>query len=65
MPKLTGASVPKYREHKASGQAVVTLNGRESTWGRGVLKSAYANTIVESLSGCAVARYCRCTTSIG
>jgi integrase len=28
MPKLT-SSVPKYRKHKASGQAVVTLNGRD------------------------------------
>ena len=28
MPKLTN-SVPKYRKHRASGQAVVTLNGRD------------------------------------
>ncbi|QDV63054.1 site-specific integrase [Crateriforma conspicua] len=28
MPKLTSA-VPKYRKHRASGQAVVTINGRD------------------------------------
>jgi hypothetical protein len=28
MPRLSN-SVPKYRKHKASGQAVVTLNGRD------------------------------------
>ena len=28
MPKLSN-SVPKYRKHRASGQAVVTLNGRD------------------------------------
>ena len=28
MPKLT-AAVPKYRKHKATGQAVVTLNGHD------------------------------------
>ncbi|WP_428305029.1 hypothetical protein [Lacipirellula sp.] len=28
MPRLVDA-LPKYRKHKASGQAVVTLNGRD------------------------------------
>ncbi|MFN7889145.1 MAG: hypothetical protein ACK5OC_02535, partial [Pirellula sp.] len=28
MPKLT-TSVPKYRKHRASGQAIVTINGRD------------------------------------
>ena len=28
MPKLIN-SLPKYRKHRASGQAVVTLNGRD------------------------------------
>lgn len=28
MPKLTVA-VPKYRKHRASGQAIVTVNGRD------------------------------------
>ena len=28
MPKLSN-SAPKYRKHRASGQAVVTLNGRD------------------------------------
>ena len=32
MPRLTN-SVPKYRKHRASGQAVVTLNGRDNYLG--------------------------------
>ena len=28
MPRLTSSS-PKYRRHKSSGQAIVTLNGRD------------------------------------
>jgi hypothetical protein len=28
MPKLVN-SLPKYRKHRASGQAIVTLNGRD------------------------------------
>ena len=28
MPRLTNAA-PKYRKHRASGQAVVTLNGKD------------------------------------
>ncbi|MCA9231188.1 MAG: hypothetical protein KDA57_11075 [Planctomycetales bacterium] len=28
MPRLSN-SVPKYRKHRASGQAVLTLNGRD------------------------------------
>ena len=28
MPRLVN-SVPKYRKHKQSGQAIVTLNGRD------------------------------------
>jgi len=33
MPKLT-SSVPKYSRHKASGQAVVTLGGRDFYLGK-------------------------------
>jgi integrase len=29
MPRLSASSVPKYRKHRASGQAVVTLGGRD------------------------------------
>jgi hypothetical protein len=29
MPVLTSDRLPKYRKHKASGQAIVTLNGRD------------------------------------
>ena len=33
MPRLT-TSVPKYRRHKASGQAIVTIQGRDHYLGR-------------------------------
>ncbi len=33
MPRLT-ISIPKYRLHRASGQAVVTLNGRDFYLGK-------------------------------
>jgi integrase len=29
MPRIAGISPPKYRKHKASGQAVVTINGKD------------------------------------
>src|SRR3954467_567515 len=29
MPKFSPTATPKYRKHKASGQAVVTLSGRD------------------------------------
>ena len=32
MPKLS-TSVPKYRKHRASGKAVVTINGRDHNLG--------------------------------
>jgi hypothetical protein len=34
MPKLAPNQVPSYRLHKQSGQAIVTLNGRDFTLGR-------------------------------
>jgi hypothetical protein len=29
MPRISGISTPKYRKHKASGQAIVTLSGKD------------------------------------
>ena len=29
MPRIAGASVPKYRKHRSSGQAVCTINGKD------------------------------------
>ncbi len=29
MPRIVGQSVPKYRKHRASGQAVCTIGGRD------------------------------------
>lgn len=29
MPRIAGVSTPKYRKHKASGQAIVTLSGAD------------------------------------
>jgi hypothetical protein len=34
VPKLAPNAVPKYRLHKQSGQAIVTLSGRDFTLGR-------------------------------
>ena len=34
MPSLKDNAVPKYREHKQSGQAVVTLDGHDFLLGR-------------------------------
>jgi len=34
MPKLSPNTLPKYRRHKASGQAIVPLNGRDHYLGR-------------------------------
>ena len=34
MPKLKDNQVPSYRLHKQSGQAIVTLSGRDSLLGR-------------------------------
>jgi RHS repeat-associated protein len=34
MPKLTGNRLPAYRKHKQSGQAIVTLSGRDHLLGR-------------------------------
>lgn len=42
MPKLESARVPKYSKHKASGQAVVTLAGRDHYLGRYGTKASRA-----------------------
>ena len=34
MPKLKEGQVPTYRLHKRSGQAIVTLNGKDHYLGR-------------------------------
>jgi hypothetical protein len=52
MPRLSN-SVPKYRKHRASGQAVVTLGGRDNYLGpRGweASKTEYDRLIGECLA---------------
>ncbi|MBX3413902.1 MAG: tyrosine-type recombinase/integrase [Pirellulales bacterium] len=51
MPKLVSA-LPKYRQHKASGQAVVTLNGTDvylGPWGSKVSRLEYDRVVSEWL----------------
>ncbi len=52
MPKLT-TSLPRYRNHKASGQAVVTIAGKDHYLGRHGSKASrmlYDRLVVEWLS---------------
>lgn len=52
MPRLVEA-VPKYRKHKATGQAVVTINGRDhylGLWRSKASKIEYDRRITEWLS---------------
>lgn len=52
--RLSGPPVPKYRRHKASGQAVVTLSGRDFYLGRYGSKASrveYDRLIAEWLAG--------------
>ena len=52
MPKLK-KSLPKYRRHKASGQAVVTLNGRDfylGPWGTRASRLEYDKLVAEWMS---------------
>jgi hypothetical protein len=54
MPKLTGNKVPSYRLHKQSGQAIVTLNGRDHLLGRHGTpesQSEYNRLIAEWIAG--------------
>jgi hypothetical protein len=49
MPRLTGKN-PSYRKHKASGQAVVTLSGRDfylGPWRSAKSKAEHARLIRE------------------
>jgi len=53
MPKLT-RSVPKYRHHKRSGQAVVTLHGKDvylGPYGSDASRAEYDRLIAEYLAG--------------
>ena len=48
MPDIS--RVPKYRRHKPSGQAIVTLSGRDiylGKWNTKVSKSEYARRVGE------------------
>ena len=50
MPKLNANSVPSYRLHRQSGQAIVTLNGRDNllgTHGTAASKAEYNRRIAE------------------
>jgi len=52
MPRLT-SSLPKYRKHRASGQAVVTINGRDHYLGPHTTRAShreYDRVIAEYLS---------------
>jgi len=42
MPRLKDNQVPSYRLHKQSGQAVVTLNGKDGKHGSAPSKSDHA-----------------------
>jgi integrase len=54
MPKLTRTATPTYRKHRATGQAVVTLNGRDhylGKYGTAASKAEYDRLIAEWLAG--------------
>ena len=54
MPKLSPSAVPAYRRHKQSGQAVVTLNGRDHLLGRhdsAASRTEYDRLIAEWFAG--------------
>ena len=53
MPKLSSPAALKYRKHKASGQAIVTLNGKDNylgTHGTAASKREYDRLISEWLA---------------
>lgn len=53
MPRLTGSRLPKYGKHKASGQAVVKLDGRDiylGPWNSRVSKLEYDRVVSEWLA---------------
>lgn len=54
MPKLVEGKLPKYRHHKGSGQAVVTLSGRDiylGAWNSKASRAEYNRLIGEWLAG--------------
>jgi len=55
MPNVDSAiRVPKYRRHKPSGQAVVTLSGRDfylGKWGTKTSRAEYQRLVGEWLAG--------------
>lgn len=53
MPKPSVSRVPSYRRHKPTGQAVVTLNGRDlylGKWNTTASKAEYDRLIAEFLA---------------
>ena len=53
MPRLIGERLPKYRKHRASGQAVVTLDGRDfylGPWQSKTSKGEYDRLVAEWLA---------------
>ena len=51
MARKAGVSIPKYRKHKASGQAVVVVVGVAHYWGRTARRAADWNTTGSSANG--------------
>src|SRR3984957_5191606 len=54
MPKLTENTVPSYRRHKQSGQAIVTLNGRDillGPHGTAASRGEYRRQIAQWITG--------------
>jgi hypothetical protein len=53
MPKPITSRVPSYRRHKPTGQAVVTINGRDlylGKWNSAASKDEYDRLIAEFLA---------------
>ncbi len=53
MPRTSASSTPKYRKHRASGQAVVTLNGRDiylGPYGTAASRREYDRILAEWLA---------------
>lgn len=51
MPKLKPNQVPAYRLHKHSGQAIVTLSGKDHLLGKHGTRRAARSTTASSASG--------------
>lgn len=53
MPKVSSNRVPSYRRHKSTGQAVVTINGRDiylGKWNSAASKAEYDRLVAEFLA---------------